>query len=645
MLLSATPHSAPQAEQGGIKLALGSHNMRSIAHAIAVTESLGLPRSALELQMLHGMADQIKAGVDALGMRVREYFPVGEMIPGMAYFVRRLLENTSNESWLRAGFPDNVSVETLFANPARSAAEVTKDPGIELIEGGPERHALSPAAEGVGDGRPFFSAPHRSFGSRQTRDAFADAIRQVSLPDDDAPAGADDADRALDAAAEAFADWRDAEPSHRARILVEAGRLIRDRRDQLCGIMIKETGHTWREADNEICEAIDFCEYYARHAVHLFRPKRLGRFIGELNEVVHEPRGVAVIVSPWSHPLSIGCGMAVAALVTGNPIILCPANQATAMGRALRDVFVEAGVPAAAVHVLARADQSIRDRLVADPRTATIAYAGPAQPSFKVRDEAARDLDEQMQVKEVICDLAGKNAVIVDTSADLDDAVRAIRDAAFSYQGQKHSTCSRAIIVASRYDQFIERLVGYTRELTIGDPLLATTDIGPLVDVEHADAVRAAIEEGKTTARLALALDLPDDLPNPERYVAPHIFADVRPDQRLAREIIFGPVLSVMKADSFDDALAMANDSPYRLTGGVYSRKPSHIEHARRAFRVGNLYINRSIVGSAVGRQPFGGLGLSGVGAMSGGDTYLLQFVSPRTVTENTMRRGFAPEL
>ncbi len=644
LLLSACPRSDEEAKQGGIKLALGSHNLRSIAHAAAALEKYGLPKEALESQMLHGMADQIKTGVGEMGFRIREYFPVGEMIPGMSYFVRRLLENTSNESWLRAGFADNVSVEQLFARPQRPAHQQT-DPGVDLIQNGPERHALSPAFDEIGDGRPFFNERKRGFGRPETRQSFARTIAAVDVPSVSTTATTEDANRALDAAAAAFPGWRDVDPMERAKMLINVTQTLREKRDALCGIMIKETGHTWLEADGEVCEAIDYCAYYARHAASLFGERRLGKFIGELNNVVYEPRGVTVVVGPWNHPLSIMCSMVAAAFVTGNTLIVCPADQAAGVGKALVDVFVESGAPKDAVQFLAGGGASVHAHLSRDPRVATVAYAGFLEEALHIRQAAGQIQAQDQQVKEIVCDLGGKNAVIVDTSADLDDGVKAICGAAFGYQGQKYSSCSRAIVLRSRYEQFLERLSGSMTTLRIGDPMLAATDIGPVIDEANYLRILEYLEVGKQEARLHLALDLPDELPAGKHYIAPHLFAEVKPEHRIAREVIFGPVLAVIPVDTFEEALAVANSSPYKLTGGVFSRKPSHLEKAKREFRVGNLYINRSITGSAVGRQPFGGLGLSGVGATTGGEDYLRSFVQPRTICENTMRRGFAPEL
>jgi len=283
---------------------------------------------------------------------------------------------------------------------------------------------------------------------------------------------------------------------------------------------------------------------------------------------------------------------------------------------------------------------------VRDPRIALIAFTGSKAVGLDIVKAAGdTDPDHQHQVKKVVCEMGGKNAIIVDDSADPDEAVLGVMHSAFDYAGQRCSACSRVIVLPGIYDRFVERLVEATRALGVGDPMAPGTDVSPVIDDAAAEKIHRYIEIGKNEAELALAMDAPDERPQGKPVVGPHIFTEMKPHHRIAREEIFGPVLGVMRADSFDEALSMANASPYRLTGGVFSRTPNHLAQARRDFRVGNLYLNRGITGSLVGRQPFGGFGMSGVGAKSGSDEYLEQFVVPRSCTENTIRRGFAPDL
>lgn len=655
-------------EEGGIKLALGSHNIRSIAYAMAGLDRRGLPANALELQMLHGMADEMKyAAADnqkGPGLRIREYIPVGEMIPGMAYLVRRLLENTSNESWLVAGFAENADPQLLLADP-RSLD--TGNPKPDLVELAHERHKLSPAVFGVGNSERFFTEAVRDFAMADQRDAFAAALDRAEIgPVDNDKASEADATKAIDTSEAAFKQWRRTDPIMRANVLTYAANLMRARRDELAAIMVKEAGKSWREADADVCEAIDFCEYYARMAPQLFERQRLGMFIGELDEHFYQPRGVSVVISPWNFPLAICCGMTAAALVTGNTVVVKPAEQTPHIASEMVNIFHEA-IKAGMWHVEFKANEvlqflpgrgeTVGATLVRDPRTSVIAFTGSKAVGLNIIEAAGLTPEDQMQVKKVVCEMGGKNALIIDTSADLDEAVIGARASAFGFQGQKCSACSRCIIVDAEgpkgphITRFTERLVEATRALVVAPPNSPSCDVGPVIDDEAANKIRRMIQAGVDDgATLVLgsddfpAIEPPADV-QPKNYIPPHIFTGVTPEHRIAREEIFGPVLAVMHAHTYDEALAIANNHAYKLTGGVFSRMPKHIEQAKQEFRVGNLYINRTITGALVGRQPFGGFGLSGVGSKAGGHDYLLQFVEPRAICENTMRRGFAPEL
>jgi RHH-type proline utilization regulon transcriptional repressor/proline dehydrogenase/delta 1-pyrroline-5-carboxylate dehydrogenase len=422
---------------------------------------------------------------------------------------------------------------------------------------------------------------------------------------------------------------------------------MRDRRDELSGVIIKESGKVWRESDADVCEAIDFCEYYARMAVPMFERKRLGRFIGELDEQWHEPRGVAVIISPWNFPLAICTGMTAAALVTGNTAVVKPAEQTPGIARVMAEILWQAGAPKDVLHFVPGLGETVGAALVRDPRIALIAFTGSKAVGLDIIRAAGVTPEEQPFVKKVICEMGGKNAIIIDESADLDEAVLAVRHSAFGFQGQKCSACSRVIVVESAHDHFLHRLVESTKALVIGDPVNPGTDVGPVIDDEAAAKIQSYVDIGKKEGTLSLAMT---PAPGLERVsgkpvIGPHIFSGIRPEHRLANEEIFGPVLSVIKVKDFEEALKVANATPYKLTGGVFSRKPSNLERAKREYRVGNLYVNRGITGALVARQPFGGFGMSGVGTKAGGDEYLLHFVEPRNSCENTMRRGFAPGL
>ncbi|MDZ4755007.1 MAG: proline dehydrogenase family protein [Phycisphaerae bacterium] len=639
MFVDQTPRTKTE---GGVKLALGSHNARSIAATLAAVEKASLPDSAIELQMLHGMGDQMKAAAVELGLRIREYVPVGEMIPGMAYLVRRLLENTSNESWLKAGFLDKASPELLLASPHQ---QFHRDIGVDRIASAPERHELSDAVPGVGDGKPFFTEPMRNFAVQEQRERFATAVERATVPQVKNDTTVEQAKAAVKRLDAFHGTWRDTPILTRAGVLVKAAQLMRQRRDELSGVIIKESGKTWREADADVCEAIDFCEYYARTAAELFEPARLGRFVGELNHVWYQPRGVAVVIAPWNFPLAICAGMTVAALVCGNPTIVKPAEQTPAIAKIFCDILWEAGAPKDALAFLPGIGETVGAALVRDPKVALVAFTGSKGVGLDIVQACGVTPPEQRWVKKVICEMGGKNAIIIDESADLDEAVLGVRQSAFGFSGQKCSACSRAIVVGSAYETFLERIVGATKALVVGAPTNPGTDVGPVIDEAAAkkitEYVAIGAKEGKLEVQLAVPAGLAQSVGLP--YVGPAIISGIRPEHRLANEEIFGPVLAVMRAKDFDEALDIANSTAYKLTGGVFSRKPANLDKARREFRVGNLYLNRGCTGALVGRQPFGGFGMSGVGSKAGGRDYLLQFVEPRAVAENTMRRGFAP--
>ncbi len=635
---------------GGVCLALGSHNVRSIAAALVGLEERNLPVNAIELQMLHGMADQLKYAGAQMDLRVREYIPVGEMIPGMAYLVRRLLENTSNESWLKAGFLDNADPQVLLADPAREEPVAP-----DLYELAATRHELSRAVAELGDSKPFINEPMRDFSQESVRKAFASAVAKARVPEIANDRTPEHALVMVDKADAAFDAWRDETPLNRAQMICKAADLMRNRRDELSGVLIKESGKTWAEADADVCEAIDFCEYYARCAMPLFTRERLGRFIGELDELWYQPRGVAVVISPWNFPLAIACGMAVAALVTGNTVILKPAEQTPGIASILADILHNAGVPGDVLQLCPGLGETTGAFLVREPRVGLIAFTGSKAVGLDIINAAGGTLPEQSHVKKVVCEMGGKNAIIIDISADLDEAVLGVRHSAFAFQGQKCSACSRVIVVdpegpdGKTTQTFLTRFVEATRSLVVGDPALPGSDMGPVIDDDSAAKIRSMIQIAKDEGNtLALGMDaglVESQEVKPRNYIGPCIFTGVKPSDTIATQEIFGPVVAVIHARDFDEALMIANSVPYKLTGGVYSRKPAHIEKAKRQFRVGNLYINRSCTGALVARQPFGGFGMSGVGSKAGGADYLLQFVEPRVSSENTMRRGFAPEL
>ncbi len=351
---------------------------------------------------------------------------------------------------------------------------------------------------------------------------------------------------------------------------------------------------------------------------------------------------MVAVIAPWNFPLAILTGMTAAALATGNTVVLKPAEQSSVVGAMLMEIFHELRLPRGVVNFLPGEGEIVGRALVDHPDVALIAFTGSRSVGLAINARAAEVSTRLTSVKRVIAEMGGKNAIIVDDDADLDEAVVGVMKSAFGYQGQKCSACSRVIVLAAIHDSFVQRLVEATRSLKIGPAEDPATSVGPVIDEDAFRRVHEYIALGRQTAREALATDV-GSLAEEGYYVGPHIFADVPPDARLAQEEVFGPVLAVLRAPDFDAAIAMANSTDYALTAGVYSRNPDHLARARRELVAGNVYLNRSITGALVGRQPFGGFKMSGIGSKAGGAEYLLQFVLPRTITENTMRRGFAP--
>jgi RHH-type transcriptional regulator, proline utilization regulon repressor / proline dehydrogenase / delta 1-pyrroline-5-carboxylate dehydrogenase len=643
-----------------LRPAFGSHNVRSLAHAMAAAQLLGLPARSYEIQMLYGMADPIKDALVGLGQRVRVYTPYGQLLPGMAYLVRRLLENTANTSFLRASFADKVPEEKLLMNP-------TQNPALSLFS------ARNGAPVASSDPPEFKNEPLADFSKDESRQQMQDALSAVrkqlgqSLPlvingnkvtttetiDSVNPshlreivgkcgkASKEHAGQAIDAARTAFPLWRDVDPIVRADFMVKAAAIMRKRRFELAAWQVYECAKNWREADADVCEAIDFLEYYAVEMRRLAKPGARN-LPGEDNAFFYEPRGITVVIAPWNFPLAILCGMTSAALVTGNTAIMKPAEQSSVIAAKLMDIYEEAGLPPGVVNYLPGIGEEIGPTLAEHPEVALVAFTGSRGVGMLLNRQTANLAPGQSHIKRLIAELGGKNAIIIDDDSDLDEAVNGTVASAFGYSGQKCSACSRVIVMASLHDVFLERLIEATKSLKIGPAEDPSCKVGPVIDDDARQRILGMIEKGKQESRLVYAGD-PGFLVSEGTYVGPHIFADVAPTATIAQEEIFGPVLAVLKAKNLDEALAIANGTQYALTGGVYSRSPDNIRRVKREFRVGNLYVNRKITGALVGRQPFGGFKMSGVGSKAGGGDYLLQFLVPRTITENTMRRGFAP--
>jgi RHH-type proline utilization regulon transcriptional repressor/proline dehydrogenase/delta 1-pyrroline-5-carboxylate dehydrogenase len=638
--------------------AFASHNLRSLAHAMAVAEQMGLPPAALEIQMLYGMAEPERRAMRALGRRVRLYTPVGQLLPGMGYLVRRLLENTANEGFLRLSHHESVDIHALMQRPQpqkdfacrleaipppqsldepfRNASQLHfEDPAVTAAFGqavAKVRGTLPIQVPVVVSGRA------RHSGATMKRECPSDTSLLVA---DVAMADAAEADAAVEAAYAAWPAWRDRPLKGRAQLLDRlADRLTADRLE-LAALECWEVAKPWREADADVAEAIDFCRYYARQAIVELAPRRQGNVPGEDNVLWYEGRGPCAVISPWNFPLAILCGMSTAALVAGNPVLIKPSSQSAAVAYGLYQRMIEVGFPPDAVQFLPGSGRVVGARLVEHPKVAQIAFTGSKEVGLGLIEAAARTRPGAPQVKRVICEMGGKNALVIDDDADLDEAVLGVMRSAFGYAGQKCSACSRVIVVGSAYEPFLKRFVEACASLPTGPGHEPSTVLPPVVDKSAYDRLMGIIANpgpGAETLFLGKA-------PSGGYFVPPAVFAITGMRHRLMQEEFFGPIVALAKARDFDQAIDLANQTEFALTGGVFSRSPSHLEQARKAFRVGNLYLNRGCTGAAVDRQPFGGFRMSGIGTKAGGPNYLLFFADPRSVAENTMRRGVVPEL
>jgi RHH-type proline utilization regulon transcriptional repressor/proline dehydrogenase/delta 1-pyrroline-5-carboxylate dehydrogenase len=639
--------------------AFGSHNIRSLANAIVTAKKLGVPNYGYELQMLYGMGEPIRQAVIQNGQRVRVYLPVGRLLPGMAYLIRRLMENTSNTSFLRQTYAEEEQIDKLIVPPAPKKI-------ITQARKAGRKGATADAVE------QFKNEPLLDFSREANRTDFVESLNNVRIKfareyplwiaggevktrkwleslNPAAPeevvgrvpvAGRGEAERAVVNAVEFFPEWSRAPARERAAFMFHAADIMRRRRIELAAWEVFEVGKGWREADADVAEAIDYLDYYGREMLRLSEPRVTQRLPGETNVYFYEPRGVAAVIAPWNFPLAILAGMTAAALVTGNCAIVKPAEQSPVMGALLVEILREAGLPGAACQLL-QGGGDLGAYLVRHSAVHLITFTGSREVGLEILRTAYDHQPGQEQVKRVVCEMGGKNAIIVDEDADLDEALVHILESAFGYQGQKCSAASRIILVDEIHDLLMERLVEAVRSLKIGPPEDPRNLIGPVIDAAAHAKIIGYINLGKHEGKCVLEREASSK----GFFVGPAIFSEIQPDHGLAREEIFGPVLAVLKAKDFNHALASANRSVYGLTGGVFSRSPAHIDKVRREFRVGNLYINRGITGAIVERQPFGGLKLSGIGSKAGGPDYLLQFLEPRTISENTLRHGFvAPE-
>jgi RHH-type proline utilization regulon transcriptional repressor/proline dehydrogenase/delta 1-pyrroline-5-carboxylate dehydrogenase len=599
--------------------------------------------------MLYGMADNFRNALRSMGYRVRQYCPIGEFIPGMSYLVRRLLENTANQSFLRMHGNQEADIATLLKEPQFDDARVDspvyegflnhplKDFSIEE-----ERIIAEKALDKYKPKKPFTVAPSINGKTVNVKESImvscpwqnALIVSEVKL------ATNKEAAQAVSAAKDALANWQNMSTKKRADILLNAAKIAEKRWPELFTAQVYEASKDWQHADADIAEGIDFMKYYASEIVSLegrFQPESKW---GEVNSTIYESKGIMAVIAPWNFPFAISAGMTSAALVSGNTVIYKPAEQTSYTGQLLAEIYAEAGVPKGVFTFLPGKGEEVGAFLVEHKDVAGIVFTGSRDVGLKIIRKAAIVQAGQSHLKKCVIEMGGKNALIIDSDADLDEAVPATVHSAFGFQGQKCSACSRVIVLGSAYEPFVARIKDMVESLTVGTPLDPSCDINAVIDTEAYKKINSYVKIGKEDGKLLATTEFPED----GHFVAPHVFTDLSKDSKLTTDEVFGPILAIYKADTIEQAVKMAMDSEYALTGGVYSRNPQTLEYIKKNFKVGNLYINRGTTGALVNRQPFGGGSLSGTGTKAGGPDYLLNFMEPRVITENSMRRGFAPK-
>lgn len=633
---------------------LATHNLRSLSHGLAWADEYKVPDRAFEIQMMYGIGDEQIQVFTERGHRVRVEAPFGACVPALSRLVRHHLQNPSCDAFLRQAFSDEPSVQKLMIKPAELA---TEEPAVQdsvskefvnepmtdfSVEDNRSQMsaALETARDEFGQTWPLVvdgkSSESRTTLTSRNPSNTSEILGYV------AAASLDQASDAVEAARRTFPQWASTETQNRCEYLELIAAEMRERRFELAAWLCLEAGKPWQDADSDVAEAIDYCMYYAAQMRRLDEPQT-AHFSGEDNSYLYRPRGVAVVISPANDPLAALTGMTAAALVAGNTVVMKPAEQVSIVAARLMEIIRNAGVPDGVVNFVPGIGDDIGPTLVASPDVDLVCFTGSWETGLEVNRIASETDHRQINVRHVIADMGGKNAIIIDEDADLDEAIQGVVESAFGYAGQKCSACSRVIVLPAVYDEFVNRLVEATGSLKIGPADDPSTVVGPMIDDDARQEVLAAVKsvDQEDGEEVALQVDV-KKLAKEGTFVGPVIITGVPATSNLAQEEFSGPVLAVTRVRNLDDAFAVANDSRYALAGGFYSRSPVNLKRARIEFEVGNLYLNRPITRAMVQRQPFGGYRMSGMGVKSGGPDYLLQFLVPISVTENTSSHGFS---
>lgn len=627
--------------------AFASHNIRSLSHALCYAESKQIPQNKYELQMLYGMADEEKKVFSNHGYNVRIYCPMGEMIAGMAYLVRRLLENTSQMGFIKLAHHDEQKEEFLLQKP--------------LFELENKKNNL-------------FNAALSDFSLARIRCEFDDNVKKIitSLPIEvpivinqenhntamkitrvnpcknnqvisyTSRSTSIHGDIAIKVSKQNQAKLWQLGLDTRCQHLYNLAKILHEDRSYLSAVLALEVGKPLAQADAEIAEAIDFCNLYAECAQKL-KPHKIYSVAGEENWQYYLAKGVAAIISPWNFPLAILCGMSVANYVVGNPIIIKPAEQASLCGYELYKRMIKSGFLASSVQFLPGVGEEVGAYLVNSPHVLSLCFTGSLNVGLKIINSANQKENIHNSLKRITAEMGGKNAIIIDEDADMDEAIEACIKSAFEFAGQKCSALSRIIILESVFDSFSERFILSAKKLCLTLATNKYCDVPALIDEESFIKTKSLINNLKQDSKIKILYE--GEYADNGFYIPPIIMQTSFLDHMCMQEEFFAPIVTLYKAANLDEALDVANNTSFALTGGFFSRSPFNIQKIKEKFNVGNLYINQKCTGAYVKRQPFGGFKMSGVGAKAGGLDYLYNFVDTKIVCENTMRKGFSPEI
>lgn len=632
--------------------AFASHNIRSLAYALKLIEEKDISKDDFEIQMLFGMLDKLKDYFSKNGYCLRVYLPYGELLPGMSYLVRRLLENTANDSFLKQGFIDKRSQEELLEKPKVNSVELAQNKGFtnsadinfetQAVRDRFKK-ALLETKENLSEDKmcPLLVNGEKKY----TSESFfsinpADKEQKLATI---FKAGIEDCNLAIAGAKKIQVKWSKLPVTKRAKVLYETAKEFEKKRFYLNSVLVLESGKAWHEADAETSEAIDFLNYYAMQAEELFSNNKLRSLPGERNTNVYQALGTSLVISPWNFPLAIMLGMTVASLVSGNSVLVKPSTQTCLIAFEALSILVEQIKKIAGkeyqslISLLPGSGSVIGEYLINHQAVRSIAFTGSNKTGMRINEVAS----QARPVKRFVAEMGGKNPIIVEKTADLDEAIPGVIYGAFGFTGQKCSACSRVIIEDEIYDDFKRRLIEAMEVVNPGDPESFEVYTGPVIDENAYENIHSYIDLAHKEGDVIFY----DESENKRGYfINPLIVENLKPDARITKEEIFGPVLAMYRVKDLDEAIAYANDTEFGLTAGLYSRSPEGIDQVSREIQSGNFYVNRPCTGAVVSRQAFGGHKNSSIGFKAGGPNYLLQFVVEKTITENTMRRGFTDD-